>query len=87
MSKQPTKKAIQPPQPQLRVAGVQSQKPATHGPQTIAKPQPSFDQWFNRQVAAGKAQPKLKTFVKLHFQARGFMKSGQYDAGLKDFGL
>ena len=50
-------------------------------------PQLSFDAWFTKTASERKFSPSLKEALKLHFEAKGFMKEKRFDEGLKDFGF
>ena len=52
-----------------------------------AKRQVSFDEWWSTAEYYFKLKPALRESVKKHFEARGFMASGDFDNGIKDFGI
>jgi hypothetical protein len=47
----------------------------------------SFDRWWLQTQSKYKFKPHLKTAVKKHFEARGFMHYKKFNAGLRDFGF
>lgn len=47
----------------------------------------SFDTWWLLESHKRKLPEKLKIALEIHFKARGFMDSGDFEAGLKDFGF
>ena len=51
------------------------------------KRQVSFDDWWTLVAHSRKLSPGMKEAVKIHMSRTGFLKSGQFDAGLKHFGV
>jgi hypothetical protein len=47
----------------------------------------SFDKWWLMTMQKLDLTPSMKIAVKKHFEARGFMKTGNFEGGLEDFGL
>ena len=47
----------------------------------------TFDAWWAMKQGTLKLDTDMKDILKKHFTARGFMKSKEFDKGLKDFGL
>lgn len=52
-----------------------------------AKPIISFDAWWIMKAQSLNLKPEMKNAVKKHFEARGFMQSGDFDGGIIDFGI
>lgn len=50
-------------------------------------PKMSFDAWWMRTRTKHKFNPEMKEVIWKHFKARGFLKSGRFDDGLRDFGV
>lgn len=50
-------------------------------------PELSFDAWWARTQKKYKLAPEMKEVIYKHLKARGFVKNGQFDEGLKDFGI
>jgi hypothetical protein len=46
-----------------------------------------FDSWWMQAMSKWKLNDALKEPVRKHFQARGFLESGKYEDGLRDFGF
>jgi hypothetical protein len=46
-----------------------------------------FDQWWIIAQNKNKLNPAMKQAVKKHMQSTGHLQSGQFDAGLKHFGV
>lgn len=53
-------------------------------PPTFVQP---FDSWWMQAMSKFKLKADLKEPVRKHFESRGFMASGKYEDGLKDFGF
>lgn len=53
----------------------------------IAKPDISFDQWWEQKRQELKLKDSLKIAVYKHMSARGFLDNKEYDSGLQDFGI
>jgi hypothetical protein len=47
----------------------------------------SFDRWWLQTQSKYKFKPELKTAVRKHFEARGFMDYTKFNDGLRDFGF
>lgn len=47
----------------------------------------SFDQWWLQVQNSKNLRPELKAAIYKHFESRGFLADGNFDAGLKDFGV
>jgi len=45
-----------------------------------------FDAWWMLKSQIMNLKPQVKTAIKKHFEARGFMANQNFDEGLKDFG-
>lgn len=85
---QPAKMAGQPVQPVVSLFGISPAVQARQAPLPAPKAKVGFDQWYAQACRKNKKlTPNLKKALMLHMEARGFMKSGDYDKGLKDFGL
>jgi hypothetical protein len=52
-----------------------------------AAPEVSFDSWWLRTQKKFDFKPEMKEIVWKHFNARGFIKNRDFEAGLKDFGV
>jgi hypothetical protein len=52
-----------------------------------ARPVISFQAWWLQAQQAKQLKFELREALKKHFEARGFMTSGEFDKGLADFGL
>jgi hypothetical protein len=46
-----------------------------------------FDAWWMLVSQMRGLKPQVKTAIKKHFEARGFMANKNFDDGLKDYGL
>jgi len=64
----------------------QSQAEATEEAKPV-KRQISFDDWWATAEYYYKLKPELREAIKKHFEARGFLASGEFDNGIKDFGI
>jgi len=51
------------------------------------KRQISFDDWWTTVEYKYKLKSSMKEAVRLHFKARGFLQSGDFTNGIKDFGI
>lgn len=51
------------------------------------KPDINFDAWWVLKAQSLKLKPEMKSAVMKHFEARGFMESGDFDNGIIDFGI
>lgn len=51
------------------------------------KPKMSFDAWWVMAQRATGLKASMKMPVYKHLKARGFLASGDFNAGLKDFGV
>lgn len=47
----------------------------------------SFDKWWLMTMQKRELSPTLKVAIKKHFESRGFLKNGDFEKGLEDFGL
>ena len=50
-------------------------------------PKMSFDAWWMRTRTKHRFNPEMKEVIFKHFKARGFLRSGRFDDGLRDFGV
>lgn len=50
-------------------------------------PKMEYEAWWLITQRRLNLSPSLKEALKRHFKARGFLESGRYDDGLKDFGI
>lgn len=63
------------------------QAPAATEEISFVKARISFDDWWVTAEYRYKLKPELREAIKRHFEARGFMNSGDFDSGIKDFGI
>jgi hypothetical protein len=68
------------------------EEPIVHKAPVAAKPSGvdipiSFDRWWLQTQSKYKFKPALKSAVKKHFEARGFMNYKKFNEGLRDFGF
>jgi hypothetical protein len=63
---------------------IQEQVEDTYKPTVIKE---SFDQWWGTAEYRYKLNSNMKESVRKHFIARGFFDSGDWDVGIKDFGI
>lgn len=61
--------------------------PNSEVPVVAALPQLDFNSWWLLAQRKHKLSPSLKNAVYLHFAARGFLDSKDFDSGLEDFGV
>jgi hypothetical protein len=71
---------------EIRIVGQQEPIVKAEPPAEI-KSEITFDQWWIMVLGAKKLKSELKTAIRKHFEARGFMQSKKFDDGLKDFGF
>lgn len=53
----------------------------------VVTPKISFDDFWKIAKNKYNLNRDLKEIIKKHFEARGFMKSQEWELGLKDFGI
>jgi hypothetical protein len=57
-------------------------------PISAPKPQPiTFEEWWAITKVKYNLQDMLKHALYIHFKAKGYLDSKQFDEGLKDFGI
>ena len=69
----------------LRIIGLE-EKVAAPQAEPI-KPKVSFDAWWLQAQQQYGLSSDLKDIVRKHFQARGFLNTGEFLKGIKDFGF
>jgi hypothetical protein len=71
------------------VGAVPTAAPVQTAPARAAAPDIpiSFDRWWLATQSKYKFKPSLKSAVRKHFEARGFMDYKKFNAGLRDFGF
>ena len=52
-----------------------------------ARPAISFSAWWLQIQQAKQLKFELREALRKHFESRGFLASGEFEEGLKDFGL
>jgi hypothetical protein len=71
---------------ELMIVGQEQPAQSASLPEPIM-PRMEYDAWWLLTQRRLNLQPTLKVALKKHFQARGFLESGRYDDGLRDFGI
>ena len=51
------------------------------------KPKLTYDAWWVMAQQRYKLKPVMQEVLFKHFKARGFLESGDFEAGIKDYGL
>ncbi len=76
-------------QEEVTIVGEKEIKVAPTAPKTPVTPKIpiSFDAWWIQVAGKYNLNQDLKTSVKRHFEARGFMDYKKFDSGLRDFGF
>jgi len=71
----------------LQVVGAPApRKPVEKLPSRV-QPTMSYDAWWLTTQRRLQLQSGLKDALRKHMKARGFLASGRFDDGLKDFGI
>ena len=70
----------------LRIVGLEEERAAFVPLPAPILPKMSFDTWWLLAQQRLSLRIELKEAVKKHLEARGFMKTGDFEKGLIDFG-
>ena len=52
-----------------------------------ANPKLTFDGWYAINQRKHNFKPIMREILLKHFKSRGFLENGDFDAGLKDYGI
>lgn len=72
---------------EVRILGQEEAAPIKDKLPDPIKPKVTYDAWWVMAQRKYNLKPVMNEVLFKHFKARGFLESGDFDAGISDYGL